>query len=107
MQIIISGHHIDITDALRDYVNTKMERLERRFDNVTDVHVVLSVEKLRQKADATAHVSGGKLYAETIDEDMYAAIDALVDKLDRQLKKYKEKLTDHHRSEGSLKNQDV
>jgi putative sigma-54 modulation protein len=107
MHIILSGHHIDITDALRDYVNTKMERLERHFDSVTDIHVVLSVEKLRQKADATVNVSGSKLYAETTDEDMYAAIDALVDKLDRQLKKHKEKVTDHHRSEGSLKNQDV
>lgn len=107
MHIILSGHHIDITDALRDYVNTKMERLERHFDSVTDIHVVLSVEKLRQKADATVNVSGSKLYAETTDEDMYAAIDALVDKLDRQLKKHKEKATDHHRSEGSLKNQDV
>lgn len=107
MHIILSGHHIDITDALRDYVTAKMERLERHFDSVTDIHVVLSVEKLRQKADATVNVSGSKLYAETTDEDMYAAIDALVDKLDRQLKKHKEKLTDHHRDEGSLKNQNV
>lgn len=107
MHIILSGHHIDITDALRDYVNAKMDRLERHFDSVTDIHVVLGVEKLRQKAEATLHLSGNKLFAETTDEDMYAAIDALVDKLDRQLKKHKEKVTDHHRSEGSLKNQNV
>lgn len=104
MQIILSGHHVEITDALRQYVNSKMERLERHFDNVTDLHVVLSVEKLRHKAEATLHLSGNNLHADAIDEDMYAAIDALADKLDRQLKKHKEKVTDHHRSEGSIKN---
>lgn len=107
MHIILSGHHVDITDALRQYVNSKMERLERHFDSVTDIHVVLSVEKLRQQAEATLHLSGNKLFADATDEDMYAAIDALVDKLDRQLKKHKEKITDHHRSEGSLKNHEV
>ncbi len=104
MQIILSGHHVDITDALRQYVNSKMEKLERHFDSVTDIHVVLSVEKLRQKAEATLHLSGNNLHADATEEDMYAAIDALADKLDRQLKKHKEKVTDHHRSEGSIKN---
>lgn len=104
MQIILTGHHVEITDALRQYVSSKMERLERHFDNVTDLHVVLSVEKLRQKAEATLHLSGNNLHADAIDEDMYAAIDALADKLDRQVKKHKEKVTDHHRSEGSIKN---
>ena len=107
MQTILSGHHVEITDALRQYVNGKMERLERHFDNVTDVHVVLSVEKLRQKAEATLLLSGSKLFADATDEDMYAAIDALVDKLDRQVKKHKEKVTDHHRSEGSIKNHEA
>lgn len=107
MHIILSGHHVDITDALRQYVSSKMERLERHFDSVTDIHVVLSVEKLRQKAEATLHLSGNKLFADATDEDMYAAIDALVDKLDRQLKKHKEKVTDHHRSEGSIKNREA
>ncbi|MFA7388127.1 MAG: ribosome-associated translation inhibitor RaiA [Thiohalobacteraceae bacterium] len=107
MQIILSGHHVEITDALRQYVNAKMERLERHFDNVTDIHVVLSVEKLRQKADANLLLSGTKLFADATDEDMYAAIDALVDKLDRQVKKHKEKTTDHHRSEGSIKNHEA
>lgn len=107
MHIILSGHHVEITDPLRDYVNSKMERLERHFDNVTDLHVVLSVEKLRQKAEATLLLSGNKLFADAIEEDMYAAIDALVDKLDRQLKKHKEKVTDHHRSEGSIKNREA
>ena len=107
MQTILSGHHVEITDALRQYVNAKMERLERHFDNVTDIHVVLSVEKLRQKAEATLLLSGSKLFADATDEDMYAAIDALVDKLDRQVKKHKEKVTDHHRSEGSIKNHEA
>jgi putative sigma-54 modulation protein len=102
MQIDLTGHHVDLTTPMRDYVNSKMERLERHFDHVTDVHVVLSVEKTRHKAEATMNVSGGKLFADSVEEDMYAAIDGLVDKLDRQVKKHKEKLTDHHRSEGSI-----
>ena len=102
MQINLSGHHVDITTPLRDYVNSKMERLERHFDHVTDIHVVLGVEKLRHKAEATMHISGGDIFADAVEENMYAAIDALVDKLDRQLKKHKEKITDHHRSEGSI-----
>jgi ribosome hibernation promoting factor len=107
MQIDLTGHHIDITEPLRNYVGEKFERLERHFDHVTDVHVVLSVEKLRHKAEATLHVSGSKLFADNTEEDMYAAIDGLADKLDRQLKKYKEKMTDHHRGEGSIKNQSL
>ena len=102
MQINLSGHHVDITTPLREYVNSKMERLERHFDHVTDIHVVLGVEKLRHKAEATMHISGGTIFADAVEENMYAAIDALVDKLDRQLKKHKEKITDHHRSEGSI-----
>ena len=102
MQLNLTGHHVDLTEPMRDYVNSKMERLERHFDHVTDVHVVLSVEKTRHKAEATMIVSGGKLFADSVEADMYAAIDALVDKLDRQVKKHKEKLTDHHRSEGSI-----
>ena len=102
MQLNLTGHHVDLTTPMRDYVNSKMERLERHFDQVTDIHVVLSVEKQRHKAEATMNVSGGTLFADSVQEDMYAAIDSLVDKLDRQVKKHKEKLTDHHRSEGSI-----
>jgi len=102
MQINLTGHHVELTPPLHDYVNSKLERLERHFDHVTDIHVVLSVEKLRHKAEATLHVSGGTLFADAVQEDMYAAIDSLTDKLDRQVKKHKEKLTDHHRSEGSI-----
>ena len=104
MQLNLSGHHIDITTSLRDYVTGKLERLERHFDHVTNVHVVLSVEKLRQKAEATVHVSGGNLFADAVNEDMYAAIDSLTDKLDRQIRKHKDKLTDHHRQTGGAKN---
>ena len=105
MNISLSGHHVEITPALRAYLTNKLERVQRHFDHVTDMTVVLSVEKLRQKAEATLHVSGASLYADAEDGDMYAAIDALADKLDRQIKKHKEKLTDHHRSDGALKNQ--
>lgn len=99
MQIKLSGHHIEITPALRDYVDEKLERIERHFDNVTSVQVILSVEKLRQKAEATIHVAGNDIYADAVDEDLYAAIDALSDKIDRQIKKHKEKLTEKHRGE--------
>lgn len=102
MKINLTGHHVDLTDPLREYVNSKMDRLERHFDHVTDTHVILSVEKLRHKAEATMHISGGKIFADAEQENMYAAIDSLVDKLDRQVKKHKEKMTDHHRSEGSI-----
>ncbi len=103
MQLNLSGQHIEITEALRNYVSNKMERLERHFDHVTNMHVVLSVEKLRQKAEATLHVSGANLFANAEHEDMYAAIDALTDKLDRQIKKHKEKLQNHRQSDGGIK----
>ncbi len=103
MQISLTGHHIDITEALRNYVDSKFERLERHFDHVTNVHVILSVEKVRQKAEATVHVNGADIFADSTEEDMYAAIDGLVDKLDRQVKKHKEKIT-NHRGNGRAKN---
>ena len=99
MQIKLSGHHVEITQALHDYVHDKLERIERHFDNVTSAQIILSVEKLNQKAEATIHVAGNELYAEAVDEDMYAALDALIDKIDRQIKRHKEKLTDKHRGE--------
>lgn len=95
MQINLTGHHVEITGALRDYVISKFERLERHFDHISNVHVILNVEKLAQIAEATLHVNGGELFANAEHEDMYAAIDALVDKLDRQVKKHKEKLKAH------------
>ena len=96
MQLTVTGHHIEITPALRSYVTSKMERLGRHFDRVTNLHVVLSVEKLSQKAEATLHASGGAdLFANAEHEDMYAAIDAMVEKLERQITKHKEKTGSH------------
>jgi len=97
MQINLSGHHVEITDALRNYVNEKMSRLERHFDKVGNINAILTVENVRHKAEATVHLNGHDIFAEAIntDENMYAAIDALADKLDRQVKKYKEKITNH------------
>lgn len=103
MQINLSGHHIDVTPALRDYVNSKMRRLARHFDHVMDAEVVLSIDKLQQKAEATVRYTGTKVFADAAHEDMYAAIDALADKLDRQIKRHKEKRTDHHRQNGGTK----
>ncbi|RJQ45507.1 MAG: ribosome-associated translation inhibitor RaiA [Gammaproteobacteria bacterium] len=105
MQITLSGHHVEVTPALRTYVAGKLERIERHFDHVTDIKVILSVEKQRQKAEATINAGGASLYADAVEADMYAAIDALSDKLDRQIRRHKERLTDHHRAQGALKNQ--
>ena len=96
MQLSVTGQQIDVTDSLRDYVSSKIEKIERHFDLVSDVHCILKVEKLRHTAEATVNVNGGKIYADSTEQDMYAAIDSLVDKLDRQVRKYKEKLGDHH-----------
>jgi putative sigma-54 modulation protein len=95
MQIIVTGHHLEITDSLKVHVHSKFDKLARHFDKVTDVHVILSIEKLMQKAEATVHFNGAKLFAEDQQEDMYCAIDDLVDKLDRQITKHKEKRVNH------------
>ncbi|MEE8243695.1 MAG: ribosome-associated translation inhibitor RaiA [Pseudomonadales bacterium] len=100
MQLSISGHHIDVTDPLKDYVTGKLTKLERHYDHITNVHVVLSVEKLVQKAEATLHISGAELFADANSEDLYAAIDALVDKLDRQVLKHKERVIERHHGRG-------
>lgn len=100
MQLTVTGHHVDITDALRDYVSTKLAKLERHFDQMTDVHCVLTVEKLEQKAEATVNLSGGTIHADAVAQNMYSAIDGLVDKLDRQILKHKGKLKDHHAREA-------
>ncbi|HEY5762611.1 MAG TPA: ribosome-associated translation inhibitor RaiA [Rhodocyclaceae bacterium] len=99
MNLHITGHHLEVTPALRDYVTTKLEKVTRHFDHVIDVSVTLSVEKLKQKAEVTLHVRGKDIFVESDDSDLYAAIDALVDKLDRQVLKYKQKLQDHHRGD--------
>jgi len=92
MQLNITGHHVDLTDAMKDYVSSKLQKLERHIDGITNVQVTLSVEKLRQTAEATLHISGADIHGTAEQEDMYAAIDLLVDKLDRQILKHKEKL---------------
>ena len=99
MNLQISGHHLEITPAIHDYTTGKLERVIRHFDNVIDVNVILSVDKLKQKAEVTVHLSGKDVFVEAIDEDLYAAIDSLVDKLDRQIQKHKQKLQDHHRGQ--------
>lgn len=104
MQLNITGHHVEITPALRDYVNSKIGRLDRHFDHVTGAHVVLSVEKLRHKAEATFSITGNNLFASAEEQDMYAAIDSLTDKLARQITKHKEKLAGNRTESGSLKN---
>ena len=97
MNLQVSGHHLEITPALHDYVTGKLERITRHFDNVIDVNVILSVDKLKQKAEVTVHLAGKDVSVESVDEDLYAAVDGLVDKLERQVQRYKQKLQDHHR----------
>lgn len=97
MNLNISGHHVDLTPPLRDYVTSKLKRIERHFDHLINAEVVLTVEKLRHKAEATVHASGTDMHAEaTVDDNMYAAIDCLIDKLDQQTRRHKEKMRDHH-----------
>jgi putative sigma-54 modulation protein len=95
MQINITGHKLEVTPALRAFAQEKFDKLERHFDKITAINVVFDVEKLRQIAEATILVAKGELHASSESEDMYTAIDILVDKLDRQLIRHKEKLRDH------------
>ena len=97
MQISISGHHVELTDGLRNYVTEKFQRIERHFENVINIHVILAVEKLAQKAEATMQVNGAKIHAEETHSDLYAAIDGLIDKLDRQVLRHKEKTQGNNR----------
>lgn len=95
MQINLTGHHVDITDSLKDYVDSKFIKLERHSDQINNVYVILNVEKLNQKAEATIHLHGAEVFATAEHADMYAAIDGLIDKLDRQVLKHKEKVKRH------------
>src|SRR5438309_11528230 len=103
MQITISGRQMEVTDSLRSYVSEKIGRVQKHFDHVTTGNIVLQVEKNLHKADVTLHAKGATLAASGQAGDMYAAIDQVADKLDRQVLKHKEKLVDHHRNEGSIK----
>lgn len=100
MQLNVTGHHVDVTTSLKGYVEKKLDRIVRHSDHVIDVHCILTVEKLRHKAEATVLLSGATVYADATETDMYAAIDALADKLDRRVKKHKEKVSDHHALEA-------
>jgi putative sigma-54 modulation protein len=105
MNLTISGHHLEVTPALRSYVTTKLDRINRHFDQVVDVKVLLTVEKQkekekRQRAECNIHVKGSDLFAESAHEDLYAAVDDLVDKLDRQVVRHKDRLQDHHHEAG-------
>ena len=100
MNLTISGHHLEVTPAIREYVHTKLERIRRHFDQVIDISVILTVDNVRekesrQKAEINLRVSGRALYAESLAQDLYAAIDTLIDKLDRQVVKHKNKVQDH------------
>jgi len=94
MNLNVSGHHVEVTPAIRTYVKNKLERVTRHFDHVIDAHVILTVDKLRQKAEITLHVAGKDLHCECEQADLYAAIDLLADKLDRQVLRYKDKRYD-------------
>lgn len=101
MNLTISGHHLDVTPALREYVLTKLDRVTRHFDQVVDINVLLSIEKQkekerRQKAEVTVHVKGKDIFVESAHHDLYAAIDELMDKLDRQVCRHKSRVQDHH-----------
>ena len=100
MQLSISGHHLEVTDAIKDYVTSKIARLERHSDRITSTQVILSVDKLIQKAEINLHVRGKDLFAECSDGDLYAAIDMLYEKLNRQLIKHKEKAINRHQGRG-------
>ena len=95
MNLNITGHHVELTPAIREYATNKLDRVIRHFDHVTSVHVILSVDKLVQKAEVTLHVKGKDIFADASDANLYASIDLVADKLDRQVVKYKERNSDH------------
>lgn len=105
MNLNLAGHHVEVTPAIRDYIQAKLERVVRHFDHVIDVNVILSVEKLKQKIEANVHMRGKDIFVQAEDSDMYAAIDLLADKLDRQVLKHKERNGAVHRVSGALKRQ--
>jgi putative sigma-54 modulation protein len=107
MNLNLTGNHLAITPPIRDYILAKLERVTRHFDHVIDVNVVLSVDKLQQKVECNLHTRGKDIHVESIDADMYAAIDALVDKLDRQVLKHKEKREEHRRDRAEFKRTDA
>ena len=105
MQLTISGHQIDLTESMKTYISEKMQKIERHFDHLNSIDVVLHVEKIHHKAEATIIAKGVTLHAQADSDNMYSSIDTLTDKLDSQVRKHKEKTTDHHKSGGALKDQ--
>jgi putative sigma-54 modulation protein len=103
MNLNLTGHHLDISPAIRDYVVAKLDRVTRHFDHVIDVSVVMSVDKLRHKAEVNLHTRGKDIHVEAVESDLYAAIDALVDKLDRQVVKHKEMRAQHRHDGAAIK----
>jgi putative sigma-54 modulation protein len=103
MNLHVTGHHLQITPAIRDYVASKLQRITHHFDHVIDVNVIMSVEKLQKKIEATVHVRGKDIFCESAADDMYAAIDGLIDKLDRTILKHKEKNLAQRHNGGALK----
>lgn len=107
MNLHLTGHHVEITPAIRDYVSSKLQRITHHFDHVIDVSVVLTVEKLQRRIEASVHVRGRDIFCENADADMYAAIDGLVDKLDRTIIKHKEKSLERRHDGKPLKHRDA
>jgi len=103
MNLNLTGHHLEITPAIRAYVVNKLERVTRHFDHVIDVNVVLCVDKLQRIVEANVHVRGKEIHAASVDPDMYAAIDALADKLDRQVLRHKEKKNGQRHEPAAIK----
>lgn len=102
MNLNLTGHHLEVTPAMREYIMSKLDRIVRHFEHVIDVSVIVSVEKLQQRIEANVHLSGKDIFVEASDPDLYAAIDSLADKLDRQIIKFKEKRADH-RQDGVIR----
>ena len=112
MNLTISGHHLEVTPALRNYVTTKLDRITRHFDQVVDIKVLLTVEKQkekerRQRAECKIHVKGNDMFAESAHEDLYAALDELVDKLDRQVCRHKDRVQEHHHDSVKRRSESV
>ncbi|MDR3390171.1 MAG: ribosome-associated translation inhibitor RaiA [Sulfuriferula sp.] len=107
MNLTITGHHLEITPAIRDYVTSKIDRMKRHFDQVIDVNVIMTVEKLKHVVEANVHLSGKDIFVQVEEADMYAAIDSLADKLDRQVMKHKEKQSSSHQAGSGIKHQTV
>ncbi len=105
MQLTITGHQLEVTDPIREYIETKFERIKRHFDQVLNAHVILNVEKVRHKSEATMHIGGKDFFAESTEDHLYKSIDLLVDKLDKQIRRHKDKMTNHHNGEAIRMNQ--